>query len=1394
MRRGWFALVLVVFLFFATGLASANGICLDPSEYGNTSENPCPVTSCYDLQDIIYHLNVSTAEETEHYISYYNVTQNINCSDTLNWNEDPENHGSYFGFEPIGTAVLPFRASFEGNGFNISGLFINRSTTNYIGLFGYVLGGNISNINLVDVNITGQQRVGGLVGRFYSGNIRNSSVSGYIEGTQWADGTYVGGLVGGALFGNIYDSFANVTVVSVSDYAGGLVGGSGGLINNSHSFGNITALNYYLDASVGGLAGVLSVTGRVNYSYSSVTANGYYAVGGLVGSNLGKIDNSNASGAIDCWSQYGGGLVGSNEGNITNSFATGNVITDSNHMGGLVGVSTSGIINNSYATGNVNGSWRTGGLVGAAQDTSIYNSYSTGNVTGIYSPETPDKVGGFIGGFENGVIDNCSASGNVIVDCERNCAYIGGFAGYLAGGEGSITIINNSYATGRVVSSASDVGGFAGRLLGSESHIDNSYAAGNVSGWYTVGGLVGESSGYILNSYATGRVDSENYEGEGDPSNAGGLVGYNHFTISNSYATGDVNATKNNVGGLVGYSDGDILSSYATGDVNAIGNNVGGLAGYLVNEGEGGMSIINNSYFIGNVSGIDYVGGLVGYLDQDNVINNSYSEGEVSGVDDVGGLVGSSYYSAQILSSHSHAQVQSTGNNVGGLVGILNYAAIAFESYATGNVTGVAYVGGFAGFLAGIGAQINSSYSTGNVTGAGSYVGGFVGQNSGDSIIRDCYSTGNVLSILDSEGIAAIGGFAGENDGDIYTSYSTGNVTASSEISFQGVGGFVGQNGGTSVYSSYSTGNATASTSGSEYYLGGFIGFDGLANHNSGWVIIEGLGPIGSDSEAVVNYSETFASAFFNYSHGVYTDGDYVWDFDSVWDTINDTINYPVFRWQTGNIKSVSVSLVSPANDVNSSGSLSFIFNTSTYLAEQEISYCNLSVQKLRMTEIPSTESGLLGLWHFNNNLVDSSGDGDGTANGGEFSSDYKFGSASYLFNGTQNIFLPEDSVFTSIDNFTVSAWIRLDNSDNYNSILAVGGGGDEFLFDIYGGKINFYSSAGSGSADTTLSLDQWYHVVAVRMGDKVYFYLNGNSDGDMTLNNADPIIPSTSFRAIGGDIGTVGEGSGENFEGNIDELAIWNRALSSFEIEALYSQAYTNSSSLITKDVNQTLFLNLSSGNYTWSVSCTDDAGVVGTSETRDLTVNGTSVEDTSESETQTNQTTPSSYSPKTYFSDVKLPTEGNKFNLRHNDKIKFVVQQNNHTLTMQNFNSTHARVKIESEPIITWIEKDVLYEFDLNNDSIKDVRVRYGGINSTSRQAMMFIQEIVLVAEESLISSNVIVDFEDRIIKKNNYLIWIILFVVLLMVVFLKNKKKIEEYLCIKKIERSRKKSSFY
>jgi hypothetical protein len=60
------------------------------------------------------------------------------------------------GWLPIGTNTAGnyFTGSFNGSGYKISNLFISRSGINHIGLFGYVEGGNISNIGLINVNIT----------------------------------------------------------------------------------------------------------------------------------------------------------------------------------------------------------------------------------------------------------------------------------------------------------------------------------------------------------------------------------------------------------------------------------------------------------------------------------------------------------------------------------------------------------------------------------------------------------------------------------------------------------------------------------------------------------------------------------------------------------------------------------------------------------------------------------------------------------------------------------------------------------------------------------------------------------------------------------------------------------------------------------------------------------------------------------------------------------------------------------------------------------------------------------------------------------------------------------------------------------------------------------------
>jgi hypothetical protein len=281
-----------------------------------SSSSPYEISTAIDLQ--------AMQEETS---ANYIVVNDIDASGTVNWNNGQ-------GFKSIGELGNEFTGSLDGKKYDISGLNIKRQSENYVGLFGAIgAGGEVKNVGVINVNITGNSYVGGLVGDNYNGNISNSYSTGNVTGEQ-----EVGGLVGENNNGNISNSYSTGNVTGESDYVGGLVGyNDSGNISNSYSTGNVT---------------------------------GESDVGGLVGRN------------------YEGTF--SNSGTVSNSYSTGNVTGESDAVGGLVGIN-SGTVSNSYSTGNVTGVEEVGGLVGYNNDGNISNSYSTGNVTGV------EEVGGLVG-------------------------------------------------------------------------------------------------------------------------------------------------------------------------------------------------------------------------------------------------------------------------------------------------------------------------------------------------------------------------------------------------------------------------------------------------------------------------------------------------------------------------------------------------------------------------------------------------------------------------------------------------------------------------------------------------------------------------------------------------------------------------------------------------------------------------------------------------------------------------------------------------------------------------------------------------------------------------------------------------------------------------------------
>ncbi len=332
-----------------------------------TLADPWVINSCRELQDMNLHLDGN-----------YKLGADIDCSDTINWNNG-------FGFNPIGTSAKKFSGNFNGNSKTISDLFIRRISTNYTGLFGYSIG-SISNVGLVDVNITGKDSIGALVGMQVGGSISNSYSKGDINAYN---ALYAGGLAGIAYLSSVSNSYSLVNMVGYR-YTGGLIGGvSNTTVSNSYSISIVRGSSYF----VGGLVGH-QIGGSISnsYSISAVTSllnnNAMAVADGLVGyQESGNIFNSYSVGTVSGENDYIGGLVGYQESaaGLFNSYSITNVIgsNNANYVGGLVGYS-SGDISNCYSAGSVTSSTNIiGGLVGSKDTKLISNSYWDITRTGI---------------------------------------------------------------------------------------------------------------------------------------------------------------------------------------------------------------------------------------------------------------------------------------------------------------------------------------------------------------------------------------------------------------------------------------------------------------------------------------------------------------------------------------------------------------------------------------------------------------------------------------------------------------------------------------------------------------------------------------------------------------------------------------------------------------------------------------------------------------------------------------------------------------------------------------------------------------------------------------------------------------------------------------------------
>ena len=552
---------------------------------------------------------------------------------------------------PIGTESCPFAGSFDGNGYTISGVYVDSESYN-AGFFGYVsypdsdeipedvsaeyiVGTKdytIQNVVITDSSVSGTQNVGGIVGYASNAGFLNCSYSGTVEGTE----NSVGGIAGWC---------STNTVIS-----------------ESHSSGTVTG-----HQRTGGIAGYLSGNAVVIKCYSDADVIGYTNVGGMVGTL------SSAS--------------------MIAAFFLGSVSAD-NRAGGLVGYSAFGTLKTAYTISTVTKTNLSkndfGGAVGVVYSgtyASVFYCYETSGVDG------PEGLGRTVEEMKRA---------DFIKEINRSSPYF--CCDY--------TEINNGYP---VLMWMLQLDVWAGDRVMPQQNSSGTYLISKPSELAWFAALVnGTLSGFPQNTAANANVtenllfnidvyDDTMSKAEWTPIGTSsdpytGTFNGNGYNIAGLYTSAE-NAG-NNVG-LFGYvSGGSITGAVVVGGLVQGCENVGGIAGYML----GGS--ITNCLCSSEVRGDRAVGGIAGNINAPASISLCGMTGVLTGTNvcndetnlqGLGGIVG--YVNrATVTKCFSSAKINAPLSRwAGGVVGNNSIGTVT-ACYSTSTVTGNIFAGGIAGY------------------------------------------------------------------------------------------------------------------------------------------------------------------------------------------------------------------------------------------------------------------------------------------------------------------------------------------------------------------------------------------------------------------------------------------------------------------------------------------------------------------------------------------------------------------------------------------------------------------------------------------------------------------------------------------------------------------------
>lgn len=504
-------------------------------------------------------LLISTVEELQaiqnNLNGNYMLKGNINAGATKGWN-------SGAGFKPIGGDGSGFAGVFDGVGYAINDLYMNRPDATYIGLFGVVeKSGVVKNFQLSGELISNKTPPDGTKGRGSIAGENWGRIENVVNHASIKVTGYAGGIVG-MNYGTL-EGVTNKGDVTSTAFVGGIAGynsskdGQNGQIKNARNEGKVEGSG----GNIGGITGTneanCSVENSTNSGWVKVTDdNASSGLGGISGSNAGTLDTVTNAGRVEGWtyadnkvgtSDVGGiagrnsgkisgatntakasisgdntvgGIAGRNYGNIESSNNHGHVESKNNSVGGISG-SSSGEINKVSNSGTITSkSTKAGGIVGNGSKGNISNATNSGQVSGT------NYIGGIVG-YSSGDtvlnVRNVGKTGNI-----SGSSYVGGIAGYFSGGT-----ITSSYNEKTIKGDGMVIGGIVGYMAGKNNSVINTYNTGSVVGGSVVGGIVAyinQANNNITNVYNIGEII-----GDGTDPILGGLASAGAANIQNAY-------------------------------------------------------------------------------------------------------------------------------------------------------------------------------------------------------------------------------------------------------------------------------------------------------------------------------------------------------------------------------------------------------------------------------------------------------------------------------------------------------------------------------------------------------------------------------------------------------------------------------------------------------------------------------------------------------------------------------------------------------------------------------------------------------------------------------------------------------------------------------------------